>query len=188
MKAHSWIKAGRKLLALCAMGAFAALLVACAVTQQTQGGLQIAPQDKVALLPVANHTEVPQAGLRAEAILEVSLRAKGVTQLLVYPPELNPENLFEPAERKAQIEAEKWARAQGVRYVVLASVEEWRYKVGVDGEPAVGLAVQVKDLKTRQIVYAATGGSTGWSREALTAVAQKLSTRLLSGLSVGTAE
>jgi polysaccharide biosynthesis protein PelC len=180
-----WIKSGIKRLAIsCSVSA---LLSACAVTQQTQGSLQLRPQDKLALLPVANHTDVPQAGLRAEAILEVSLRAKGLSQLQVYPPELNPENLFEPAERKAQAEAEKWARSQGVRFVVLASVDEWRYKVGVDGEPAVGLAIQVKDLQSQQIVYASSGASTGWSREALTAVAQKLTGKLLSGLSLGVA-
>ena len=99
--------------------------------------------DKVAMLPVANFTDVPQAGLRVEALLEPTLRQAGLRQLAVYPPELNPETLFEPGERKAQAEAEKWARGQGMRYVVSAAVNEWRYKVGVDGEPDVGLMVQV---------------------------------------------
>jgi TolB-like protein len=134
----------------------------------------IAAQDKVALLPIANFTDVPQAGLRVEAMLEPALRQAGLSQLVVYPAALNPETLFEPAERKAQAEAEKWARAQGMRYVVTGAVNEWRYKVGVDGEPAVGLMLQVKDLSSDQVVYSAAGGRTGGSREALAAVGQRL--------------
>ena len=117
--------------------------------------------DKVALLPVANFTDVPQAGLRVEALLEPALRQLGLRQLVLYPSTLNPETLFEPGERKAQAEAEKWARTQGMRYVVTAAVNEWRYKVGVDGEPAVGLMVQVKDLSNDQVVYSIAGGRTG---------------------------
>ncbi|MCJ0765429.1 penicillin-binding protein activator LpoB [Variovorax terrae] len=144
----------------------------------------IAPADKVAMLPIANFTDVPQAGLRAEALLESALRQAGLRQLVVYPPALNPETLFEPGERKAQAEAEKWARAQGMRYTISGAVNEWRYKVGVDGEPAVGLMLQVRDLKTDQVVYSTAGGRTGWSREALAAVGQKLTAELVSGIRI----
>jgi polysaccharide biosynthesis protein PelC len=159
----------------------------CAVTQSTQSGAGYAPlvitaRDSVALLPMANHTDVPQAGLRAEAIAEVTLRGRGVRQLQIYPTSLNPETLFEPSERKAQTEAEKWAKGQNIRYVVYGAVDEWRYKVGVDGEPAVGLVFQVKDLSNGQVVYSASGGKSGWSREALSAVAQKLTVELLAGI------
>ncbi len=144
----------------------------------------IAAADKVAMMPVANFTDVPQAGLRAEALLESALRQIGLRQLVVYPAELNTETLFEPGERKAQAEAEKWAKAQGVRYIVSAAVNEWRYKVGVDGEPAVGLMVQVKDLASGQVVYSSAGGRTGGSRQALTAVGQQLTAELVKGVRV----
>lgn len=144
----------------------------------------IGASDKVALLPVANFTDVPQAGLRVEAFLEPALRQAGLRQLAIYPPSLNPETLFESSERKVQLEAEKWARSQGMRYVVAVAVNEWRYKVGVDGEPAVGLMVQIKDLRNDQVVYSAAGGRTGGSREALSAVGLKLTTELLTGIQI----
>ena len=144
----------------------------------------IGPSDKVAMLPVANFTDVPQAGLRVEALLEPALRQIGLRQLAVYPGELNPETLFEPGERKAQAEAEKWARGQSIRYAVSAAVNEWRYKVGVDGEPAVGLMVQVKDLTTGRVVYSAAGGRTGGSRESLAAVGQQLTAELVAGIRI----
>ncbi len=181
-------RAATKLIVLTVLGlASAAALLGCAATQSTLGNLAYAPlvitdKDSVALLPLANHTDVPQAGLRAESITEATLRNRGLRQLQVYPPNLNPETLFEPSERKAQVEAEKWAKTQNIRFVVYGAVDEWRYKVGVDGEPAVGLVLQVKDLGTGQVVYSASGGKSGWSREALSAVAQKLIVELVSGI------
>lgn len=171
--------------AFCWLGALS--LAGCAVTQTAPMSARIGPTDSVALLPMANHTDVAQAGLRAEAITEASLRARGLRQLQIYPPQLNPETLFEPSERKAQLEAEKWAKAQGIAFAVYGAVDEWRYKVGVDGEPAVGLVYHVKDLRTGEVVYSASGGRTGYSREALSAVAQKLAVELLKGIQIGIA-
>ncbi len=180
-----------KLLCTLACAALLALAAGCGVftsgsTTTGRAAMEqtIALSDKVAMLPVANFTDVPQAGLRVEALLEPSLRQAGLRQLAVYPPELNPETLFEPGERKAQAEAEKWARAQGMRYVISGAVNEWRYKVGVDGEPAVGLMVQVKDLTTGHIVYSSAGGRTGGSRESLAAVGQQLAAELVAGIRV----
>ena len=154
------------------------------ITKRTLMTQAIEAGDKVAMLPVANFTDVPQAGLRVEALLETALRQSGLKQLMVYPPALNPETLFEPSERKSQAEAEKWAKSQGMRYVVTAAVNEWRYKVGVDGEPAVGLMLQVKDLSNDQVVYSSAGGRTGGSREALSAVGLQLTTELVAGIRV----
>lgn len=179
-------KLTKSLLALCG----AVLLAGCGLlttggsSNRTPMAQAITAADKVAMLPVANFTDVPQAGLRVEALLESALRQSGLRQLVVYPPALNPESLFEPSERKAQAEAEKWAKAQGMRYVVTAAVNEWRYKVGVDGEPAVGMMLQVKDLSSDQVVYSSAGGRTGGSREALSAVGLQLTTELVAGIRV----
>jgi polysaccharide biosynthesis protein PelC len=135
---------------------------------------------KWVMLPVLNHTEVPQAGLRAEAITEALLRANGVNDLTRYPPTLNPDTLFEPAERKVMADADKWARAQGARYAIYGAVDEWRYKVGIDGEPAVGVALHIIDLQSNSVVWSGVGGKSGWSRESLSGVAQKLIKELLA--------
>lgn len=132
------------------------------------------------MLPFVNHTETPQAGLRAEAIAEGLLRAGAGLNLKHYPPEINTETLFEAADRKQAVAALEWARAQGARYAVTGSVEEWRYKVGIDGEPAAGLALQIIEVSSGKVVWSAVGGKTGWSRESLSAVAQKLMRQLLT--------
>lgn len=139
---------------------------------------------KWGMVPFTNHTETPQAGLRAESITEGLLRSTQAMNLQRYPASLNTETLFEPMDRKQQAAARTWAKEQGIRYAVSGSVDEWRYKVGVDGEPAVGLTLQVIDIDSGEVVWSAVGSSTGWSREALTAVAQKLTRKLIEPLAM----
>ena len=161
------------------MAFVAGALSGCTVTRNSSSTAPLARDAKWALLPVLNHTESPQAGLRAEVITEALLRARGVNSLMRYPPTMSPESLLDPAERKAQQDAQKWAREQGARYGVQGAVDEWRYKVGVDGEPAVGVVLQVIDLQSGEVLWSGVGAKSGWSREALAAVAQKLIDALL---------
>lgn len=155
-------------------------LAGCSTMDTGGSGPAIERNAKWVMLPVLNHTDVPQAGLRAEAITEGLLRAYGVNDLTRYPAAMNADTLFEPAERKVYIEAEKWARTQGARYAIYGAVDEWRYKVGIDGEPAVGMALHIIDLQSNAVVWTGVGGKSGWSREALAAVAQKLIRQLLA--------
>lgn len=133
-----------------------------------------------AMLPFANHTETPQAGLRAEMIAESLLRSGSGIAIKRYPEQLNNESLFEPMERKQAEAALDWARGEKIRYALAGSVEEWRYKVGIDGEPAAGVTLQVIDVASGNVLWSATGGGTGWSRDALSAVAQKIIRKLLA--------
>lgn len=168
----------RKLFGIVVMAAW---LAGCS-TVQTVGSEKLAATANWALLPFANHTETPQAGLRAEAIAANLLRGQGLVRLQTYPAGLVAETLLEPADRKLADKAMNWAREQGVRYAVSGEVNEWRYKVGIDGEPAVGLTLQVLDLNDGRVVYSAAGGKSGWSREALSAVAQKLMKDMVVGI------
>jgi len=160
------------------LAAFAA--AGCSTTDSGNTGPAIERSAKWVMLPVLNHTEVPQAGLRVEAITEALLRSYGVVDLTRYPATLSPDTLFEPAERKVMVEAEKWAKIQGARYGIYGAVDEWRYKVGIDGEPAVGVALHIMDLQSNAIVWSGVGGKSGWSRESLSGVAQKLIRGLLA--------
>jgi len=157
---------------------------ACSVLDHSAGAPRFDKEAKWALLPIVNHTETAQAGLRAEAVAEALLRARGVVNLTVYPAALNKDTLFEPAERKLQDEALKWARGSGARYAVYGAVDEWRYKVGIDGEPAVGITLHVMDLTSGAVAWSGAGAKTGWSREALSAVAQKVIRELLAGAQI----
>ena len=171
---------------LCAKVAFimvAVLLSACS-TIDVAPKPSLDPNVKWGLVPFENHTETPQAGLRAEAITEGLLRSGHSVNLRRYPSRYNQETLFEPMDRKQREAALGWAKDEGIRYAVSGSVDEWRYKVGVDGEPAVGLTLQVIDVQADRVVWSAVGSGTGWSREALSAVAQKLVRKLIAPLAL----
>lgn len=131
------------------------------------------------VLPFANHTETPLAGNRAEAVALALLQAQNVGTVQRYPGHVQQESLFDGSENKRQEEALAWAREQNVRYALTGAVDEWRYKVGVDGEPAAGVTLQIIEVSTGQTVWSGTGGKSGWSREALSSVAQKLIRQLL---------
>jgi TolB-like protein len=169
------------------LGICVILVSACATSiQSSSNPVTVDSGVKWALLPIANHTDTPQAGLAAESILEHQLRLRGISNLQHYPAALTRDSLFEPTERKVTEEAEKWARDQGVRYALVGSIQEWRYKVGIDGEPAVGVALKVVDLQSGQVVWSASGAKSGWSRQALSAVAQAVLADMLATIALPT--
>ena len=173
------------ILKMLVLGLFLTILSGCA--PMIQSTVSQDPLDRNArwvILPIANNTDTPQAGLSAEAMAEHQLRNRGVVNLQRYPSALSRDSLFEPTERKVTEEAIKWAKDQGIRFGVLGSVEEWRYKVGIDGEPAVGVTLQVMDLSADRVVWSASGAKSGWSRQALAGVAQALLTDLFARLTL----
>ena len=132
------------------------------------------------LLPAINNTETPQAGARLDSITANLLRVNGVTNLTVYNANTNSEGLFELADRRTQETALTWAKTSGAKYAVAGSVDEWRYKIGLDGEPAAGITLTVIEIGTGQVVWSGSAARTGWSREAVSAVAQKTVNSLLN--------
>jgi polysaccharide biosynthesis protein PelC len=166
------------LLWLCAV-----LLAGCASTIRSIVDAEPLNRDaKWALLPVVNNTDTPQAGLAAEALLEHHLLMRGIRDVVHYPAALSRDTLFEPTERKTSEEAQKWARDQGVRYGLTGSVEEWRYKVGLDGEPVVGITLKVIELNSGRTVWSASGAQTGWGRNSRASIAQALIGELLGSM------
>ena len=169
--------------ALLASAAGLALLAACTTTDRGRAPA-LERQATWAVLPFANHTETPLAGNRAEAIAEALLHAQGVGRVLRHQPTTQQEALFDASDIKRQQDALAWAREQQARYALTGAVDEWRYKVGVDGEPAAGVTLRIIDVATGDTLWTGAGGKSGWSREALSAVGQKLIRDLLNtGLS-----
>ena len=176
---HSTLQQLRTLL----IGGIALVLSACS-TLDRGNAPELERQATWVVLPFANHTETPLAGNRAEAIAQALLHAQGVGKVLRYETGPQQEALFDAGDSKRQQEALDWARERQARYALTGAVDEWRYKVGVDGEPAAGVTLQIIDVASGDILWSGTGGKSGWSREALSAVAQKLIRDLLqSGLS-----
>jgi hypothetical protein len=165
----------------------AALLAICTLEACTVREVQLGPPldraSRWVLLPLRNQTETPQAGERAEAILSTLLRARGLADLADFrSPSESAGELPELDERRRTERALAWARKQGYLYAVGGSVEEWRYRNGLDGEPAVGLTLQVVELLSGRVVWSASGARAGWGRDTLAGTAQQVLKSLLGEL------
>jgi polysaccharide biosynthesis protein PelC len=169
------------LLAVVLGAAFGGMLAGCSVIDRSNAPA-LSKTDTWAILPITNNTETPQAGQRAASIAQSLLASYGYTNLARYPASGDDETLFDPAKPDAQANALNWARQQNAHYALTGAVNEWRYKVGVDGEPAVGLTLQVLDVQSGKVVWSGSGSRTGWSRDAVSGVAQKLERDLLGPL------
>lgn len=152
----------------------ALLLSGCTTLKQTEHGKAIPGDKEWALLPFINNTETPYAAERAEAITQVLLYASGVQKVTMAPFELKEEELLPERGTKRYRQGLEWARKQGIRYAVTGTVTEWRYKVGLDGEPVAGMTLLVLELPEEKVLWSGSAGRSGWSRDAVSSVAQQL--------------
>lgn len=137
--------------------------------------------DAVAVLPIANYTETPDAGDAAQAMAVNALRHLGLATVESVPA--NPsDDQFDATSRPDGDKGLAWARAHHARYSLSGAVEEWRYKVGVDGEPVVGMTFELREVASGKVVWSSTGSRSGWSRSSLGGVAQSLIGKLLAPL------
>jgi len=156
-------------------------MVGCAV-KQVYNPETLPLNERWVLLPVANLAEAPMAGERTEAILATWLQKKGISKLNRYRAADNDAGFPGLNEPLRVSQALDWAKKQSYTYALTGSVEEWRYKSGLDGEPAVGLSLRIIDLRNGQVVWAASGARTGWGYESLSGTANKLIGKLLNEL------
>ncbi|SMP08373.1 hypothetical protein SAMN06265339_0616 [Desulfurobacterium pacificum] len=109
-----------------------------------------------AVVPFTNYSETPLAGSRVAAILYGVLKSKGYNV-----------DLVNGAEKGDLIK-------EGYRCVISGYVNEWRYKVGIDGEPAVSVTYVVKDLKTGKKLASGSLSATEWGNKSLGLMTQEL--------------
>jgi TolB-like protein len=122
-----------------------------------------------AVLPFENYTETPYAGYRVASILEGVLASKGYN-LIPRVWSIKERELAEEEIEKLKESAVK----SGARYIVYGSVNEFRYKTGLDGEPAVSITIFVYDAKENKVVKNVAVSGSGWVHESLGTLTQKL--------------
>ncbi|MSN24818.1 MAG: penicillin-binding protein activator LpoB [Geobacter sp.] len=150
------------------------ILPGCTTLKQTEHGKAIPGDREWALLPFINNTETPYAAERAEAITQALLFAGGVQKVTAAPVEMKEDELLPDRGTKRYQKGLEWARKQGINYAVTGTVTEWRYKVGLDGEPVAGMTLQVMELPEGRVLWSGSAGRSGWSRDAVSSVAQQL--------------
>lgn len=161
------------------------------------------------LLPVQNLGETHLAGERVEELLTALLRiqnnveltpytgagsgAKGAAARGVAASGAGKDAKSAKASREADGELElderqhyervvAWARECRFTYGIGGSVQEWRYRAGTEGEPAVGLTLRVVELTSGRIVFTSAGASPTPGRGSLSGATQELLRAMLKKL------
>lgn len=159
------------------LGLALAFLAGCSVMQSQQTSDPVDLDSRFAVVPLSNLSQTPQAGDQAASILSALLRARGAAEVELYlPPDSNP-LIYD--NRARQQEAVATARSEGADIIVTGTVDEWRYKSGLDGEPAVGITLEFRNARDNSVLWSATGARTGWGREAVTVAGHKVLDELL---------
>ena len=123
----------------------------------------------ISLFRLNNYTDTPRAGMRASNIVEGILLAKGYRVNSHLKDKL-------PSMKKAR----KIAKDDGSKYFMYGGVSEWRYKTGIDGEPAVSIQLSLYKTKKSKLVWSATGSDSDWGNASIGTTAQDLLDEMMS--------
>ena len=157
------------------------LATSCSI-QQVHESASLDSNVRWALLPIVNLAQAPLAGERTETVLATRLRSLGLSQLTEYPASDSKAMMGMNSDQKRFQEAKKWAIKQNFQYWITGSVEEWRYKAGLDGEPAVAISLRVIEAQSGKVVWSGSGARTGWGREGVLVTAHEVLDELLDSL------
>lgn len=152
-------------------------LAGCASAHYNTSQFTPRPKSVIAVLQLENYTESPLAGIKAASISAGILSARGVQVA----------DRFSGTQERPLVEAElkkilSDLAAADITYTLTGSVNEWKYKAGLDGEPAVSVTLRLFDNKTSAMVWTSVASKTGFPRESTGVLAQKLLDRALSEL------
>ena len=144
---------------------------------------KVGKQARFVILPMENLAETPRANERVESMLQSLMHSKGIRNLAAAPKatgeEVDLALLLDDGKRLET--AKDWALKKGFRYGITGSIQEWRYKTGLDGEPAVGITLKLIDLENKDaLLWTATASRTGWGSENLTGTTADVLKTLIS--------
>lgn len=139
-------------------------------------------QELWCVLAPINNTSTPYAGERVQQQLAALLGARGLTHILLAPASDRSGPLPIDNGAAGERQALDWARHHEARYALEGSVDEWDYKVGLDGQPAVGITLRLLDLKSGEIIWSGAASASGGSREGLAVLSERTLTGLLERL------
>jgi polysaccharide biosynthesis protein PelC len=160
------------------------LLLSACTTIKTSNNITLNSTTKIAVLPFINNTETVQANIRAASMTSHLMQTNGA-RIINYPDSSNCQTLLScknPNFVKKQ--AVKWALKNNANLILTGNVNEWRYNVGLDGEPSVSLTLRLVDVKNKRLLWSAVGSKIGGSRAGLGGVAQNLLMEMLANLKI----
>jgi len=153
----------------------AALLTLCACASTSFHAAPTPSIDRSAtwvVAPLINNTATPYAGQRAAQLVNALLAQRLSGQVLVAPASPDATGLPLDNGSAAEDAARAFATQHAARYLISGSVDEWTYKIGLDGQPAVGFTLTVTDLSSGKAIWNGAASASGASREGVAVLAQ----------------
>ena len=153
-----------KLLFIFSFFFFSALILGCA--QINRAPITVPKKEKCAILPFSNFSDTPLAGERVAAILYGVMKSRGYNVVLYFRS--RDEDFHQEEIIKLEEEAKKKYKC-----LIKGSVNEWRYKVGIDGEPAVSVTYIIINVEKGEESSGTISG-TDWGHKSLGLLTQEL--------------
>jgi len=151
---------------------FLYFLNGCAEVANYTPSKAVSKKEVIAVFPFQNNTDTPLAGERVKSIMTNLLLSKGykarsVSLKLQEDEYLNESKII------------KLSKKLPIKYYIFGSVNEYRYKSGIEAQPAVAISFKVVDKDNGDVIYGAVGAKSGWGGESLGTVTQKLIEELI---------
>jgi polysaccharide biosynthesis protein PelC len=162
------------------------LLASCAASRPAVivSGERRISSSRWVLLPLLNYSETPRADDGARAILRTVLRARGAKVLAEAPGPARADEPLPDLDGRSRLEnALSWSRKANFPLGFTGSVNEWRYR-GSPDRPAVSLSLSVVDVKSGDVLWTASGATSGEAGETVSGTALLLMQQLLAGLEI----
>lgn len=146
-------------------------------------GITLPVYSRIAVGPIANYSDTPLANKQVESMVLSILHTRGFQNATLYPNKQDcAKLLYCPNALPHKSAMLAVARRQGASYILTGSTNEWRYKVGLDGEPVTGVTLNLIDVHNGHTVWNAFGSAVGSSRTGLDVVGQQMLQKMLGGL------
>ena len=149
-----------------------AALSACATeTLHSSARPALSAKARWAVAPFANYTTTPGAGRRAASMATSLLLAHGFKNTVAITARTQSGLPLEsiPNPKRLLVKAQD----HGARYLLQGAVQEWRYTIGLDGQPAVAVTLNVVSVRTGRTLWTATGSRSGSPRESVGVLAER---------------
>jgi len=123
----------------------------------------------IAVFALNNYTDTPLAGMRATNLLQGVLMTKG------YNVVSEMQTSYNDFETALQI-----AKQDKADYFIHGGVSEWRYRTGIDGEPAISMQCNLVETNSSKTIWSATASDSDWGNASIGVTAQELILNMLS--------
>ena len=163
----------KKMFIFLEMSLLVVLLSACATMVVNSDNSRLQKNGSYLVAVFKNFTETPHAGLRVSSMIDSIMASKGYKTY-------NTSEIFKSNGNNKNIDKLiRRAKRKDIEYVISGTVNEFRYKTGIEGEPAVGISIFVYNTSDEKLVWSSTGSATGWSNQSRTTILQNLINRLI---------